>query len=521
MKNVIKVRIIYDSAHVAEKEYLRKFFQFIGCLVFEQYIDLGIKKLCSLASDEVLIALNFYREKRLYALWMERQFYLYFDLNDGFVCLSKEKPLPSQYWNQKEENSKRDIRRKALEILIEAIWEGDEVNKKAIKDILECYIPKDGDDDLFLALEEKDLYLPFLDWEITYEQRKDVEFTSMEYYHSSMLELLLSEFTRIEKLLSTLCKGKMFSEKNKEEESPYLVYALINARQLMNYIRIIPKYEMDGRRFENDELIEVLYILRTRYPWFITEFLLRANIYASNGDNYSVRRAAIEYDSFLSIVGSGSPYYRFGIFEDEYAISTWRRLKGDKFLAEKAIQMNQIDPLYYLAYFYIARYYLVYSNIDKQLIERDIEYQKIYLTNKSIVLEQAKAIFEQACNRIKKKLERSDYYSLTYREALYWYVGSRNLASIALLEHGEFSMRAQIGATVCATKSLQNAFLIEDAYGENEECYKKYTSLHYTNEVVYLLYLMLKKWVFAILKDSFLRFVLGKALKEFGEDIPD
>ena len=145
MKNVIKVRIIYDSAHVAEKEYLRKFFQFIGCLVFEQYIDLGIKKLCSLASDEVLIALNFYREKRLYALWMERQFYLYFDLNDGFVCLSKEKPLPSQYWNQKEENSKRDIRRKALEILIEAIWEGEEGNKKAIKDILECYITKDGD----------------------------------------------------------------------------------------------------------------------------------------------------------------------------------------------------------------------------------------------------------------------------------------------------------------------------------------------------------------------------------------
>ena len=43
----------------------------------------------------------------------------------------------------------------------------------------------------------------------------------MEYYHSPMLELLLSEFTRIEKLLSTLCKGKMFSEKNKEEESPY------------------------------------------------------------------------------------------------------------------------------------------------------------------------------------------------------------------------------------------------------------------------------------------------------------
>lgn len=500
MKNIIKVRLIYSSEYISEKEYLKKFFQFIGCLVIEQCIDFGLENLYPLELDDIIIALNFFEGKPLDLRWNERQFYLYFYLEDGLVCLRKKAPLLSLSDIQKENNCKRDTRRRALEILVEAIWEGDEINKEAIKNILECYIPKDGDDDLFLALEEKDAYLPFLDWEISYERRKSVNY-ARPWLPTPMMSLLLSEFTRMEKLLRYLSKGKLYSEENKEKESPYLFYALINVRQFMNYIQMIPERDMEGERFNPYELINFLDALYKLYPWFITAILLKANIYASNGDKYSDRTSAREYDSFLSIVGSDSPYYRFGIFEDEYAISTWKRVKGYRFLAEQAIKVSQIDGNYYLAYYYLAKYF----EMNYEIVE---DFKK------------ADKFFIKAHYLIKKKdFMSTDYLALTYKEALYWYAGSTHRSFLHLQWKGEFSMRVCIQTAILATKSFQYSFLTETIYGEDERIYKEISSWHYTGEIVQLLYRMLKDWV-KITKDSFSISVLRKALNEFGDDLP-
>ena len=74
--------------------------------MIEQCIDFGLENLYPLELDDIIIALNFFEGKPLDLRWNERQFYLYFYLEDGLVCLRKKAPLLSLSDIKKENNCK-------------------------------------------------------------------------------------------------------------------------------------------------------------------------------------------------------------------------------------------------------------------------------------------------------------------------------------------------------------------------------------------------------------------------------
>lgn len=142
IKNIIKIRIIYPFGDSIEADYLKEFFQFIGCAV---RLDVVRPSESTYSWDKLLysenqkdgidIVLN-YKEKKIITGITER-FYIDFSLSKDFYSFQNKKYQSAQ-----------ETCHKSLEYLVDRIWCGDESNRQSIHMLRKLYT-EGAEEDLF------------------------------------------------------------------------------------------------------------------------------------------------------------------------------------------------------------------------------------------------------------------------------------------------------------------------------------------------------------------------------------
>lgn len=160
MKLITKMRIIHTIENSPEAEYLKTFFEYIGIMVHDEIVqnEEEIYNHLKLANDNngVDIVLNFSPEVLSEVRSIPNRFFMYFSTEEKMCVVS----VDTKAYGKKIElapaiPSKKETRIRALEFLIDTIWEYDEKNRTQIQKIKDYYVSKDEDRDLFYVLQAK------------------------------------------------------------------------------------------------------------------------------------------------------------------------------------------------------------------------------------------------------------------------------------------------------------------------------------------------------------------------------
>lgn len=500
MELVNMIRIIRPIEDAAQKEYIREFFRFIGCLVSDLTVDTkqpGDWQRCLQADNEengVDIVVNFYGND---ASRMEcasrgiKRIYLYWELSRSTISAERT-PKEKRELLQHDDNQGY-MPRKVLDILIDEIWGKDE-NLIYLKNILNFYVDESPClDDLFYFLQAKRCLQALNVGNIL----ENAEPEKIEVTFGDYLCGMLVRLSNIYKALS-------------ENRDPYSVYTRINAVGLFwEVVQLLPmsNYELvktivggEGRAAIPPvrELIVQAGGLLEENPQFLAVLLIMADLYRSEPEKDGKEEAC-----YLKVLQSGSKekkeygfiWYRVGTFYEKTHrdIITAVRCYG------KAVQAN---PQCYQALFRLG----YHSMLEGRFKEAE------NMLNLAI-----DAILNGKTPERNQDQEFPNWQFLSLKEARYIYMTYILLAKIAINSGREYAARAAVGKACLAATKFEEALLVGNLAEKGiqpDAGYINFKQYHEVSQPVLMLWRILEPWSQYIVQDDYVRHVVWVHLDE-------
>lgn len=502
MQNITKMRIIHSAEFNAEKEYLKTFFDYIGLLVYdEKILDFQYKYLWyehlkrNNERSGVDIVLNYYTNDNVPVPPYNKRIYLYFDLEKK-ICDISSKPLPSPKYllnNKNVDMTKKDLRSKVLDLLIDEIWEDDIENNDAIKLIKECYIPKNEDSDLFYILQAIYSYLDVSDSYIIRAHN-----SQMEEFGDTRAKIVTSLFldNYVEKFFSELWRVQCSLKHN---NSPYAIYTTINNSNLLLTLYFnLSEYEKKHFPYisHNNTTLQInsdrdishqIYNLVRNYPWFTKAMLKMIEMGIENQGIYNHLLDCISKSPF--------PVY----YASVYNVLGYKYLNQNrnyKEIVEMFSKTLEIDPSNYDANFRIG---LLTAGEGK--LKTGESYLKNILTN---------------IGSDNLYVQNNSYYNLfSLSELIKSFQIDILISKINLNSNREHSMRGSINEAFLYAECYEDIPLIQRIADNDEKAYQDFMQYHKYSAPVYALYSFLKPWVNDIIYDHATKSMLQMRLSKW------
>lgn len=505
MQNITKMRIIYSAEFNAEKEYLKTFFDYIGILVHDekilnsQLLDVWYKHLKTNNDlDGVDIVLNYYTADDVPTPLYNKRIYLYFDIEKK-ICDISNKPLsnPNVLLDDKNMNiSKKELRSKALDLLIDEIWQYDKKNEDSIKNkdtiklIKECYIPKNEDSDLFYILQAIYSCIYVNESYVINSYNKQLEKNGSI---NDIIEPKLFLKGYVIKFFEELWKVRCLLNDN---DSPYAIYTTINNEKLLfclyKYLSESQKSKLSYISYNNTPLqivsdrkiADKIYKLISNCPWFTNAMYMGLSLGVKSEKIYEYLLYCCSESSFPIYY---APVYNF--LGNQYLM-----LGGNY---KKSVEMFrktlEIAPDNYEANFKTA----LLKNCEGNFILGN------YLFENSIN--------NLGCN--------SDYsYLLSLSELLKSYQVCIMISQMAINSYNEYTARGRINKAFVYVNYYEEMPLIKKIADNGEKSYQDFIQYHKYSSPVYTLYSFLQPWINTITNDHCLRDELKERLSKWDSD---
>ena len=504
------IQIIRPFVNASEKEYIKKFLRFIGCFV----IDSAVDEIAVFGWDEGLrpsnenggvdIVLNYFGEDP-YLTDCERQgikrLYLYFWFGgkngEMSACELVRRPIVVKE-DIKSENyfmSKIDAREKAVERLIEAIWENEPQEQKGdktvqnIKDIFSFYTGNEQGGIFYLLQTKRSLrtlhIADFLD--MSPARASHIPWNG---YIGRMMNGLWEMYVKLE-----------------SSNDIYSAFARINIACLIRevdsllaesdreHLKEISFENKTLRVFDARDLIQQALNLLKIAPQFVSLYLLMACLCKSVA-NFD-RAEELYYIQILEKVpcdqkGYAHIWYRIGLF--------YERARKDKRRAWQCYRRAyDADSRCYQALFklgYFAAIEGCFNDADRYL---DVMIQTIF-HNRDVEDPDG-------------KYPQWEYLSL--KDLQYVYKAYILRAKIAINSNREYSARAFIGKACLAATRFEETPLerkIADAGEKAFECYGLY---HLNSASVWTMWHILEPWTERIIYDPYIQGIVRYRLQRW------
>ena len=299
------IHLIYSNDSLVEMEYIKRFLEFIGFQVTIFPFDYSTldslysimnhsEKNCGKAIEIVLnyFELNdFFSNKFLYEIgkcnceyYGIERFYLYFNFDYKFFYMNGTPLCKNENIDKDNNITKSELRYNVLNNLIEKLFKNNEIEKKSVKEILDCYFKCDNrdfksNDDMFYLLSAKN-NLDVINWsELNNESSFDKIYLNQYIKHiiDRLLELYkitsnktdyFSLYTNINSALNiydviTLLIQYDINLLVKEDNS---IYQIINDCNNNKYI--LSKYDQIIENVSSKyDLINLLFLFKRMNEW--------------------------------------------------------------------------------------------------------------------------------------------------------------------------------------------------------------------------------------------------------------
>lgn len=507
MASVNTIRIIRFFEDAAEKEYIREFFRFVGCIVFDSLIDewLDARWEQNLRPDSeengVEVVLNYYGEDLYWEKCIQKgiqRLYLYFSLKDKIAeCRERAANAKSELSANSLYLNEYATRVAAVQKLINAIWRNISIQKKILSNIFDLYAkvntPAPGPD-LFYLLQAKRSLRVLNMGEVLEEPTAKISHIPFQNYIGNILTELTQFYNGLNKM---------------NREDVYTVYAKVNAANMMREVERL-LFESDKGKIKNknqfylateEELIQELRAVQEKEPEFLSLYLLMANVYQLNW-----RQNPVQEELYMRVLRSlpensrraGFVWYRLGLYYEKN-----NNLNKAMSCYQKSVQTDRMC--------YMTWYKLGYHTAR----EKQYETAEQYLT------QMIKVIFHGRSTSPEEDGEYPAWSNINLKELQYAYKSYITRARIRIIKKGEFSTRALIGKACLAASKYEDPdiiFRIADSLKMRTNdgiTYQTYLKYHKTSAPVWAMWQVLRPWSEKIIKDSFVRYVVENRLAQW------
>ena len=475
MKNALKLRIIHSISDNAEAEYLLEFFKFIGCLVHDEVVndveDDSIMKAHLKQINEyqgVDIVLNYYKDdpyKFEANLLHTERIYIYFSLDER-ICEVRENP--ETFKDGQKYSSKRYTRQTALRLLIDEIWKDDNTNREEIQRILECYIPTNGEGDLFYVLQELGCFrvLKIPDFVLAYRKEAEDKLESKTARHSfsQLKELYEQKYAKTILQPVSSFTQTMFSKLIQIRElltgtNPYIVFARINTTLLIKNLCEYTDCKLNEVGISENGLLYDAQSLINRNPWFITGYSLMADIYAIGGDANGVVWCCRQIQSCIT---KFPPYYARSLVREGWVLEVLDRRKEaiDRYKMAVKCSSRSYSAIFKLGY---------YNAIDGCFREAEFLLKKIiYSLDRDIIQ--------------------------PFSNTIYFYEVCLLLAKIYINENKEYSTKATVSKLFQAALAFEGAQIVSKIADSSEDEFRQFMTFHQESMSMITLFKGVQTW---------------------------
>lgn len=519
------IQIVHPFESASEAEFLKEFFRFLGCLVYDRPLS-QTWNVESISQSDVVIFLNYPVESR-------------YSFSSGSICVYLRFGFSSQgsesyVWEMIEENmpapkeahSKAELESQVLKHLISRIWKDSERDAECIQKVRELYLANN----LYPLLQYKRAFRV-----LRMGEAIDANIGISKITPEPVIIEMLRSFWRVYAVLRSkqrLSVKETIPEGNVEDNrSVYGIYACVNAgrclRQVCLVLRYLPDDNLDcdaekeelspeEARFticSAQTLVEQLKFLLAKDKSFLATYLLAASISKTSRD---LEFAAREYYSYiLAQTHPNDIYYAF----IQYELGNYYEKIGGNISA--AVQyfkqaLAQDDKCYQAQYKVSC-----YDARAGRYQEAEIGFMRV-----------TKILFcgrdsDTATNWQQLSLKRTQYAFKAY----IW------LAKIAYNYYRSTAMVAEwVSKAFQAAKMYQASWLLRRSVdfagepGQEESGAQKFQemtpeqgtlqwaelqSYHQHSEPMHVLWLVLYSWVDGVIQDEYLQTLVKRELKAF------
>lgn len=319
------IQIVHPFVSASEAEFLKEFFRFLGCLVYDRPLSQA-QNVESISQSDAVIFLNCPVESQYGFSSGSICVYLSFEFSaqdsDSYVW----KTIEGNTLVSKEAHSKAALESQVLEHLISKIWKDFALDAKCIQKVRELYLANN----LYPLLQYKRAFRV-----LRMGEAIDANIGISKIMPESVIVEMLRSFWCVYAVLRSkqhLSAQETLPEGNDEDgRSVYGIYACVNAGRCLRQVCLVLRYlpddnlDCDGEkeglsqeeaRFticDAQTLVEQLKFLLAKDKSFLTAYLLAASISKTSRD---LEFAAREYYSYiLAQTHPSDIYYAFIQYE--------------------------------------------------------------------------------------------------------------------------------------------------------------------------------------------------------------
>lgn len=571
MPNVNTLQIIRPWGYAAEKEFLKEFFRFIGCLVYDTTVSQfsGWTEFLQAdpADNDVDIVLNCPVEDHYVVSAGHRRIYVDFafpvedQINYNYhVGDTQGKQVTYNYQvgttqeelhqNQYVATSKKELRAGVLEKLIDLIWEDKPEGKVCIQEVRKLYLQKN----LYNILQCKRGFR-ILRMGEAIDANINISHIPPQAYALEMLRNLwyvyavLRRQQRLEDTTNTFYNVK----ESTRSRCIYSVYACVNAgrciRQIFNLLSYTPSESLDCDFVETnlspeeckfevctvETLIGYLRFILEEDPSHLTAYLMAATVCSTSEETKASAREY--YDYILDKAAGNEKYYAF----IQYQLgSYYEKIGGNKEAALSCYQYAQkADPSRcYQAQYKLACHAARIGRFDEaeRGFQRVVEIifcgnspepnaDGIYSNWEQLSLKELQYIFKSYIWQA--KIAYNHYGSQAFTAA---YIGKACLAAtmyqytLLVKRSLDYSDVEEEGKAQQLFASWQALPVDKDVLQARQSTFytdraewKRIKNYHETGFPLWVLWKVLGAWVDGVINDPYLSHIVHQKLNEFSQ----
>lgn len=324
-KSILTIQLVHPFESASEAEFLKEFFRFVGCLVYDRPLA-QIRNTQSISQSDAVIFLNCPVEGQYGLSSGSMCAYLFFEFAAQDKSAYEWKKLQDNILVSNQAQSKAELESQIIQYLIDQIWKDSPLDAKCIQEVCELYLANN----LYPLLQYKRALRV-----LRMGEAIDANIAISKITPEPFIVEMLRSFWRV---YAVLRKGQRLyaqepsSQANEQDgRSVYGIYACVNAgrslRQVCLVLRYIPNDKLDcvfcERGLSSEEarfticsaqdLIKQLKFLLAKDESFLTAYLLAASISKTSRD---LEFAAREYYSYiLTKTHPSDIYYAFIQYE--------------------------------------------------------------------------------------------------------------------------------------------------------------------------------------------------------------
>lgn len=496
----IMLRIIRPIENAAEKEYIKEFFRFIGCLISDCPVENHLSSNWDIAltprneNDAIDVILNYMGNDPHLQTCQQmgiRRIYSYFDCHTKVaqVTVFPVTVLPAG------QETKVEARQKIIRELINQIWEAEPETRGSIQNIAEIYMST-PERDLFYFLQSKRCLRVLSMGEVLKEPSAQVRSIPLHPYVLELLSALWEINSRLMKCTDAYSTYTRVNAASMIRETIYMIYDTDRPK-----LKAIKYQDTQFSLPSVDVLIKEMQRLLTDDPQFYSAYLLMANIYKITIAANDIEELC--YKKMLDLVPSRSEAYAFVWYRCAYYYEK-KLIDMDKALEHYQMAVK-VNPRCYQALFKLG----YYAAADGRYNEAES------LLNRTI-----QVIF---CGRSPEPDEKGMYgnwLTLSLKDSQYVFKAYILLARIAINRSQEYAAKAYIGRACMAVTNFDEATLIRHLSDEAQDssdvnAFDKFMKYHQQSIPVWAMWKVLSPWSEDIIQDYFIRDVVRQHLERW------